>query len=348
LSGVKIRAMRPDDLEAAIAAVRDGGWGDRRPALQFYVQHAACHPLVAELDGTIVGTAVATRSGRVGWLGLVFVAPALRGRGLGATLTHRSLALPERLDCRSVLLAASELGQPIYDRLGFVVEGGYAVFHGPKAPAPPDDRRLRPLAASDLDQVVALDRAAADEDRSEIIRALADGWVLAQASSIDGFALRTPWGSGPVVVADPRDGPLLLDMLRSQSLASRTTITVPTANTAVVDYLQTLGFEEERRLPRMRLGAPVDWQTQPHLEHLQLRPRLEAGGSHRGTVRATGRGSLRPPAASRCSARKLAARSFPRRPPASRRACRLRHALGISLSPVIVSTPVIVSQALVV
>ena len=31
----------------------------------------------------------------------------------------------------------------------------------------------------------------------------------------------------------------------------------------------------------------------------------------------TGRGSLRPPAASRCSARKLAARSFPRRPPAA-------------------------------
>jgi hypothetical protein len=31
---------------------------------------------------------------------------------------------------------------------------------------------------------------------------------------------------------------------------------------------------------------------------------------------ASGRGSLRPPAASRCSARKLATRSFPRRPPA--------------------------------
>jgi hypothetical protein len=42
-----------------------------------------------------------------------------------------------------------------------------------------------------------------------------------------------------------------------------------------------------------------------------------------------GRGSLRPPAASRCSARKLAARSFPRRPPAyvlNRR--RRRWALG--------------------
>ena len=33
-------------------------------------------------------------------------------------------------------------------------------------------------------------------------------------------------------------------------------------------------------------------------------------------VLVTGRGSLRPPAASRCCARKLAARSFPRRPPA--------------------------------
>jgi hypothetical protein len=36
--------------------------------------------------------------------------------------------LAQLSDCRTVLLAASDMGRPIYERLGFEVEGRYAIM----------------------------------------------------------------------------------------------------------------------------------------------------------------------------------------------------------------------------
>src|ERR1700754_1706843 len=72
--------------------------------------------LVAEEDGAIVGTASCIGFGATGWLGGIRVAPAARGRGLGRWLTQAALDwLGER---ETVLLLASDLGRPIYDRFG--------------------------------------------------------------------------------------------------------------------------------------------------------------------------------------------------------------------------------------
>src|SRR5262245_17240762 len=95
--------MLPEDVDAAAAAVLEGGWGDRHAALRFYARHASTDPLVAEDDGKPVGTAVAIQHGAVGWVGLVFVAPALRGRGLGAELTRAALDQLRRRGCETAL-----------------------------------------------------------------------------------------------------------------------------------------------------------------------------------------------------------------------------------------------------
>jgi GNAT superfamily N-acetyltransferase len=252
--------MLREDVEAAIAAVRDGGWGDRHNSLEFYVGHPRTRPLVAESDGTIVGTAVATQNGDVGWVGLVFVAPSWRGRGLGAELTRASLGRLEDVGCRSFVLAATELGRPVYDRLGFRAEGGYAMFSGPAGTDSPHDARLRRLRTEDLESVCALDRVATDEDRSHVIRATADGWVIDAGGIIRGFALRTPWRLGPAIATDASDGALLLETLRAQAPGPEMLVVVPEANATAAEQLRGLGFVEQRRLPRMVLGAPVAWQ----------------------------------------------------------------------------------------
>src|SRR5688500_12498355 len=120
--------MCEGDLEAAVSAIRDGGWGERHTSLSFALRHPHVYPFVAESDGAIVGTSIATHNGPVGWVGLVFVAPERRGRGLGGDLTAATLDRFKELGCRSVALAATELGQPVYERLGFEADGQYVVF----------------------------------------------------------------------------------------------------------------------------------------------------------------------------------------------------------------------------
>jgi GNAT superfamily N-acetyltransferase len=254
--------MLAEDVEPAIAAVRDGGWGDRRSSLEFYVGHAETHTFVAEADGAIVGTGVATQNGQIGWVGLIFTSPAARGRGLGAAITRVVVQHLEQIGCRSMLLAATKLGRPIYDRLGFVKDGEYVVFSGSPHGDLPTDRRLRPLTPEDIDGVCALDRQVSGEDRSHVICAARDGWVLADDAQIVGYALRTPWGVGPAIAADQADGRLLVKVLRSQSRNDPMIVTIPVENQAAAEYLRSVGFVEQRRLPRMRLGDPVTWQPE--------------------------------------------------------------------------------------
>jgi GNAT superfamily N-acetyltransferase len=254
--------MLADDVEAAIAAVLDGGWGDRRASLQFYVDHPATHPFVAEAHGTIVGTGIATQNGQAGWVGLIFTAPAWRGRGLGGVITRVVVQYLEDLGCRSMLLAATELGRPIYDRLGFVKDGEYIVFSGSPRVDVPIDPRLRPLTPEDVPGVCALDCQVSGEDRSHMICAARGGWILADGAHIVGYSLRTPWGMGPAIAVDQADGRLLLDVLRSHSARDPMGVTIPGENQAAAEYLRSVGFVEQRRLPRMRLGETMTWQPE--------------------------------------------------------------------------------------
>jgi GNAT superfamily N-acetyltransferase len=254
--------MLADDVEPAIAAVRDGGWGDRRASLEFYIRHAETRPFVAEAHGIIVGTGVATQNGQTGWVGLIFTAPASRGRGLGAAITRVVVQDLEGLGCRSMLLAATELGRPVYDRLGFVKDGEYVLFRGSSRGDAPSDPRLRSMRPEDVDAVCALDRQVSGEDRSHVICAVRDGWILADGGEITGYALRTPWGVGPAIAADQADGRLLVEVLRSQSHSDPMIVTIPVENQAGAEYLRSVGFVEQRRLPRMRLGEPVAWQPE--------------------------------------------------------------------------------------
>ena len=133
LRPVLIRPVRPGDIEPALAVMSDGfGLPIRAPSV--HTDAGATPLLVAERDGVIVGTAAAAGFGATGWLGGIAVAPSARGRGLGGALTRAAL---EALGKRStILLLASPLGRPIYERLGFVPDGEYRVFMSDAAGCP--------------------------------------------------------------------------------------------------------------------------------------------------------------------------------------------------------------------
>src|SRR5262249_36285856 len=245
---VRIRPMRGTDVEPATDAILRGGWGQRGPALRFFTRHPHAHGYVAEADGHIVGTSIATQHGSVGWIGLVFVSPELRGRGLGAAMTRAALGRLHELGCRSVLLAATELGEPIYRRLGFTVTGSYSMFSlqrpRPTLDSTPTDPRVRQMQPADFAAIAALDRRATGEDRSDSLRGTGPsqrGWVF-EDTEIRGFALRMPWGSGPTLSTDPEAGQRLLDWHGTFGDAAAR-LTVPTANVAACDYLRDAGFE---------------------------------------------------------------------------------------------------------
>ena len=257
--------MTTADVPAATEVVLKGAWGDRRTWFSFATTHDRCHPFVAEIDGEIVGTAVATVNGRAGWVGTVFVAGAVRGRGIGGDLTDATIAALDAAGCTTLVLVATDEGRPIYERRGFAVETSYVMIEttGTGEGGSP----LRPFRPEDIEAIVTLDRQATGEDRSHVLRAFADETstrcLADDDGHLQGFVVRAPWGGAATVAPAREDGMAILAARRSQAPVDKTIRAgVLAPNREALDQLLHAGWTVTRDAPRLTRGEPLDWRPE--------------------------------------------------------------------------------------
>jgi len=259
--------MQPADVAPAADMILRGEWGDRTTFLAWAVEHPSAHPFVADADGRVVGTGIATANGRVGWVGTIFVDRDERGAGLGKAVTKAVIDDLEERGCRTLVLIATDEGRRVYERLGFTVHTRYVRLVAPPTPPGPDPGGVRAFAADDLAAIIALDRVATGEDRSEILRAFATpetGRVAVRPDgSVGGFLVRAPWGGSAVIAAEPDDAVPLLDWRRRRSSGDHhIVIGVLEGNTAGRARLVAEGWTEQPGGPRMIRGQPLIWRPE--------------------------------------------------------------------------------------
>ena len=177
-------------------------------------------------DGALAGAVVLTRYGAdLASVGMMLVAARYGRQGLGRALMEHLLA--EAGDA-TVTLFATDLGKPLYDKLGFRTIRRSAAFTGPfradpfradpfraepavtTATADNSKMRTRPAAAADMASIIDVDKAAFGADRSRLLRRLpafaGQLLVLETGRSIAGFAAawqnHTSTVIGPVVAPD--------------------------------------------------------------------------------------------------------------------------------------------------
>jgi GNAT superfamily N-acetyltransferase len=265
-----IRSARPDDLARLGPVYERAGFGARLAGVVGFARaRLDGEVVVAEAGGELVGVAAGASFGGTGWVGGVAVVPAARRAGLGGALTQAILDFLASRGVATVLLHATDLGRPVYERLGFVPETEYLTLTGPTRPrdpvagrtGPPDPGLLvRPGRPGDLADVLALDRAATGEDRRRLLAALwpTGGLLAADGGRPLGYHQASPWRSGgAVVAADPRAGLALLDAVIAAG--DEVAVSLPAANPAAVRFLEAAGFGEHSRTLRMRRGPRVRW-----------------------------------------------------------------------------------------
>ena len=168
------------DVDPAVTAILADHWGDRRAWFEFTLGNAACHSIVADADGEVIGTGVATVNGPWAWIGTIWVAPDHRRRGLGAALTDAVADIATAEGATTLLLVATDRGRPLYERSGFEVQTWYRTFEAPGLGAAADEA-LRPFRPDDLDAMAALDRAATGEDRRLVLDGFGNAYGHARA-----------------------------------------------------------------------------------------------------------------------------------------------------------------------
>jgi GNAT superfamily N-acetyltransferase len=219
---------------------------------------------VADLDGELVGVAAGAHFGASGWVGGVAVAPERRRAGLGGALTEAVVAHLRDRQAGTVLLLATELGRPVYERIGFVAEAEYVTLAGPPAPGRAGlAGGVRVGRAGDRVAVLELDQAATGEDRRRLLGALwPAGGLVAGGGVVRGYHLASPWrGGGATVAADPEAGLALLQAVR-QADAEEVSVSLPAGNRPGVLALAAAGFQERSRTTRMHLGPPLPWRPE--------------------------------------------------------------------------------------
>jgi GNAT superfamily N-acetyltransferase len=232
---------------------------------------------VADLGGELVGVAAGAHFGASGWVGGVAVAPERRRAGLGGALTEAVVAHLRDRRAGTVLLLATELGRPVYERLGFVAEAQYVTLAGPPVTGRADAGRLwggerepaglpggvRVGRAGDRTAVLALDRAATGEDRRRLLGSLwPAGGLVAGDGAVRGYHLASPWrGGGATLAADPEAGLALLQAVRRTD-TEEVSVSLPAGNRAGVLALAATGFQERSRTTRMHLGPPLAWRPE--------------------------------------------------------------------------------------
>jgi len=263
-----IRPAGPGDLARLGPLYEQSGFGGRLAGVVGFARaRLDGEVVVAEAGGELVGVAAGAvflgtgGSGGSGWVGGVAVVPAHRRVGLGGALTEAIVEFLEGRGVATVLLHATALGRPVYERLGFVPETAYVTLSGPTLARASTGAMVRAGRAADLTAVVALDRAATGEDRRRLLTALwpTGGLVAAVDGRVLGYHLASPWRpGGATIAADAGTGLALLDAVRVAP-GDEVAISVPAANAAAVGWLESAGFQERYRTIRMYRGPRVAW-----------------------------------------------------------------------------------------
>jgi GNAT superfamily N-acetyltransferase len=161
----RTRILEAKDVPRALALSRAVGWNQTPAdwALVIEMNPQGCFAL--ECDGQLVATTSTIRYGTaLAWVGMVLTHPEYRGRGYARTLMER--ALDHLSDVATVKLDATEMGRPLYEKLGFTDECATERWIRPALPS-------APAAAGVFIPQPELDKQAFGADRSALLHRLA-------------------------------------------------------------------------------------------------------------------------------------------------------------------------------
>jgi GNAT superfamily N-acetyltransferase len=118
-----LRKLTVDDVASAQALSTEAGWNQTADDWRMLIELSPQGCIAIDVDGEVVSSAILTCYGtKLAWIGMVLTKIKSRGRGYAMRLLKECLRLADEMKIESVKLDATNLGQPLYEKLGFRAE----------------------------------------------------------------------------------------------------------------------------------------------------------------------------------------------------------------------------------
>ncbi len=231
-------------------------WTDIRPYFYYYNGSEYCQPLKITENGKIMAVGTTIQHKDSAWLAHIIVHPDHRNKGLGREIASALIKDldPERF--KTIYLDATDMGYPVYKKLGFEVEAEYIHLSGKhKDLYLADPASVIPYHPKYKDDLLAIDRLVSAEDRVRVLENHLPSAILYVSADkllgayfpflLDGFVLALTVESGTE--------------LMKLRMRSKYNARFPIVNKACTDFLVSNGYEVTGSSKRMILGEKRDW-----------------------------------------------------------------------------------------
>lgn len=263
---ISIRLMADADLgvaESIINAAFDSTVG-RIGELNLYRDIQPDGWFMIDLDGRPAGTIGATFYDRFAHIGLMAILPDAQHRGLATFAMNHVLRMAEERGINTVVLDASDKGQPLYAKLGFTGFNETLVYPFPSSSGTvtlPDGVQI--ITPDDLGEICRMDRPIFGANRERVLFALLQQFpgrgylVKDEDGSIAGYCFAQANRISPCAAADSRTADLLLQAAFMLAYDEPASLAVPAENKAAVNLLEQRGLTRVRTNLHMVKGAPL-------------------------------------------------------------------------------------------
>lgn len=217
------------------------------------------YAVVALVDNEIAGTGMAIINKTVAWLGTIIVKENYRNRGIGNAITSHLISIAERQGVATVLLTASDMGKPIYEKLGFKTDVHYIIFKPNEvATISCSNHFIRNIEKQEFNEIYELDFSISGEDRTELLTNNMQDGIMYWDNGLKGFYLPN-FGKGLIIANDHSAG---IELLKLKIIKEKSPICVPETNVGAINFLLSIGYSQFSKIPRMFLGENVEWKPE--------------------------------------------------------------------------------------
>jgi ribosomal protein S18 acetylase RimI-like enzyme len=260
---ISIRPLSDPDLECADAILKSafGGTSSRLFDLQMNRQIQPDGWFLALQQERPVGIVGATNYGAYAYVGMMGVHREAQRQGVGLALMQFLLGWLDRQQVPLTVLDASQAGQPMYEKLGFVPYDETLSFqHIGGFPSARPLAHVELLSVQELDALVEFDSDIFGANRSKVLQVLLEAFpkrafmLLDKHDHITGYLCAQKSKLGPWISRSLEDAELLLRAAMTLPFEESISIVVPSINLEAIDLLGRYGFEKVRTNRHMGRG----------------------------------------------------------------------------------------------